>query len=156
MALRLRFLSALVMSCYGPVLAAATGAGGDTPASGPDAAAATAMPPAIGISNVLQMFSALLVVVLAIVVMAWLMRRFNRLGGGSGASLKVLASVSLGQRERAVLVQVGAQQLLLGVGQGNVRTLLVLEEPIALNGTATAGAFAEKLAKALKGDKIDG
>ena len=43
--------------------------------------------------------------------------------------------VSLGTRERAVLIRIGDRQLLLGVAPGNVRTLHVLE-------TAVSGGFA--------------
>jgi flagellar protein FliO/FliZ len=38
--------------------------------------------------------------------------------------------VAVGAKERAVLVQVGRQQLLLGVAPGRVNTLHVLTEPV--------------------------
>jgi flagellar protein FliO/FliZ len=42
----------------------------------------------------------------------------------------VLAEVRLGPKERAVLLKVGATQLLVGVGPGRVNVLHVLAEPI--------------------------
>jgi flagellar protein FliO/FliZ len=73
-----------------------------------------------------------LAVVLALVfAAAWLMRRLRAIQGAGTTGITVLAQTSLGARERAILVQVGSQKLLLGAGPGNVRTLLVLpaDEP---------------------------
>jgi flagellar biogenesis protein FliO len=49
-------------------------------------------------------------------------------------SIEIVADISLGQKERAVLVQVGEQQILLGVAPGRVNTLHVLAEPVAVSG----------------------
>jgi flagellar protein FliO/FliZ len=48
---------------------------------------------------------------------------------GSG-DLRVVAGLAVGPRERVVLMQVGAQQVLLGVTPGSVRMLLILDEPL--------------------------
>jgi flagellar protein FliO/FliZ len=57
----------------------------------------------------------------------------------------------VGQRERVVLIQVGSQQLLLGVAPGRVQTLHVLEEPISVGTASSPGeSFAERLGSALK------
>ncbi len=72
----------------------------------------------------------LVLVVAVIFILAWMMRR---LGAGtlrSNAFLKIVGSVSMGARERVVLVQIGEQQLVLGVAPGRVQTLHVLEKPI--------------------------
>jgi flagellar protein FliO/FliZ len=52
----------------------------------------------------------------------------------------VLADVPLGQKERAVLLKVGAQQILLGVAPGRVNTLHVLAEPIEIAKPSTGGS----------------
>lgn len=72
---------------------------------------------------------ALLAVVGLILALAWLLRRtgFATLGHPAG---RVLASLSLGGRERAVLIQIGKEQLLLGVAPGSVRLLVQFEAPI--------------------------
>ena len=76
------------------------------------------------------LFSLALVVGL-ILALGWLAKRMPGLQRGAGASnLKVVASVALGPRDRAVVVDVGGTQLLLGVGQGGVRTLHTLERPL--------------------------
>ncbi len=86
--------------------------------------------PATGAANLLQVTLSLGLVLAAIFVAAWLMRRlrgFNRVAPGT---IEILADVALGTKERAVLLQVGQQQVLVGVAPGRVNTLHVLETPI--------------------------
>jgi flagellar protein FliO/FliZ len=68
---------------------------------------------------------ALLLVVTLVFAAAWLMRRVMGTPAASSQRIQILAQVSLGARERAVLVRVGAQEVLLGVAPGNVRALHV-------------------------------
>ena len=92
-------------------------------------------------------FSLLLVVGL-ILGLGWLARRMPGMQrGGGNAQLKVVASVALGPRERAVVLDVGGQQLLVGVGQGGVRTLHTLEHPLPAVESAAPSAFAQVLAQ---------
>src|SRR5690606_39085440 len=69
----------------------------------------------------------LVAVLAAILGLAWLLRRFGNFSRLAPGSLRVLAAVSLGGRERAVLLQAGGKQLVLGVAPGRVETLCVLE-----------------------------
>jgi flagellar protein FliO/FliZ len=69
---------------------------------------------------------ALIVVLAAVFAAAWFSRRMHGVGSSRSAALEVIAQLPLGPRERAVLVRVGAQQVLLGVASGNVRALHVL------------------------------
>lgn len=104
-----------------------------------------------------QLIVGLMFVLLCIIVLAWLAKRFNRLQSSSDGSLQVLGGISMGARERVVLVQVGTTQLLLGVAPGRINMLHQLEQPLE---QAEAGAantsnifsgkgFAEKLNFAL-------
>ena len=85
----------------------------------------------------IQVFLSLIVVVGLMFAVLWALRKVNGVGRSVGGHMQVLASVGLGQRERAVLVQVGGQQLLLGVAPGSVRTLHVFDQPV-VDATATA------------------
>ena len=107
----------------------------------------------IGAGNYLQMFFGLFLVVGLIFGMAWFMRRMGKIQGMSDADLKVMGGVSVGQRERVVLLQAGETQLLIGVAPGEIRTLHVLDKPITINtpsGAKGAAGFAEKLHAAIK------
>jgi flagellar protein FliO/FliZ len=106
----------------------------------------------IGFGNYMQMFFGLFIVIGLIVGMAWFMRRMGNMSAVGAGNLKVVGGVSVGQRERIVLVQAGDTQLLVGVGPGTIRTLHVMDEPIvnvSQGGTPSSG-FAEKLHAAIK------
>jgi flagellar protein FliO/FliZ len=106
----------------------------------------------LGAGDVLKVFFALIFVLLLIGVAAWFLRRMSLGNFASHGTLRLLASVSVGQRERVVLVQAGETQLLLGVAQGNVRTLHVFDKPVMPDSNTSVGAenFAERLATVLK------
>ncbi len=72
----------------------------------------------------------LFLVVIAIFASAWLYRRFGQQVGVSSQALKLIGGISLGNRERVVLMKVGDQQILLGITPGQIQKLHVLEHPI--------------------------
>ena len=83
----------------------------------------------IGLDPVFQVVSALGLIVLLIVGGGLAMRRFARQTPVSVSSLRVVASLSLGIKEKVVLIQVGDEQLLIGVTPGELRCLHVFDEP---------------------------
>ncbi len=107
----------------------------------------------IGFGDFAQMFLGLLVVVAAIFAMAWAIRRMGNIQTSVSGALRILGGISLGQRERVIILQVGNKQLLLGVAPGQIKTLYVLEEPIEASGEVKAvnENFAQKLQSMLKG-----
>lgn len=80
--------------------------------------------------SILQIMTYLVLVILIIVGIAWMLRRFGRINSAVNGDLKVLAGLSVGQRERIVLVQAGSVQLLLGVAPGQVQTLHIMDRPL--------------------------
>ena len=108
----------------------------------------------LGAGYVIELVVGLVIVLSAVFVLAWVLRRMGHLGGTLGGSMKVLGGLSVGQRERVVLIQVGDTQLLLGVAPGSVQRLHQLDEPLSLHETSgpvpTPSGFAEKLASVLK------
>ncbi|MGB0468034.1 MAG: flagellar biosynthetic protein FliO [Pontibacterium sp.] len=76
-----------------------------------------------------QLLLGLLAVIALILLLAWIAKR--ALGvPQSGRYMRVLTGLPLGAREKIVLVQVGKEQLLLGVAPGRVSLLTRLEEPV--------------------------
>lgn len=84
-------------------------------------------PEPMSFGGVLNMLLGLLVVIALILGLAWVMRKYGRLPMSNQVDMKVLGGLSLGSREKAVLVQVEGQRLLLGVSPGRVATLHVLD-----------------------------
>lgn len=103
----------------------------------------------LSLESVLQLLLGLGLVLGTIFVIAWLLRRVTLLPG-QHRKLKVVAALSLGQRERAVLVQVGDQQLLLGVAQGQVTLLKSFEQPVIQPETESGTAFSQTLSRYLQ------
>jgi flagellar protein FliO/FliZ len=110
-----------------------------------------ASPDVFSAAYLLQVFASLGVVIGLLFAVLWLLRRFNAVGGSPGGQLSVIASVSLGQRERAVLVDAGGTHLLLGVAPGNVRTLHVFDTPIDIRGSQSGFSKALKHAMTSEG-----
>jgi flagellar protein FliO/FliZ len=103
---------------------------------------------------VAQGLLSLLCVVGLILLLGWLLRgRLRPLRASGRHSLQVLAQLALGARERIVVVQVGEEQLLVGVSPGGLRTLLVLSRPLQVETgvAAPATSFAQRVRDAMQG-----
>lgn len=102
--------------------------------------------------NLLQTTFGLLLVLALMLAVAWLFKRFSSYQVGAQGKMKIVGGVSLGTRERVVLLQVGDRQLLLGVAPGQIRTLHVLDQPLAPEEAPAENAqsFAARLQTALK------
>ena len=87
----------------------------------------------MGAGSLAQVTLSLLLVLGAVFAAAWLVRRLRGLGGPGADAIRVVAATGLGPKERAVLVQVGGQQLLLGVTSQQVTLLHTLTENIDVN-----------------------
>lgn len=73
---------------------------------------------------------ALLLVLGLILGLAWLLKRLPGSGFRPAEGLRVVASLTVGSKERVVVVAVNGEQLLLGVSPGGVRTLHTLATPM--------------------------
>ncbi|WP_036760092.1 flagellar biosynthetic protein FliO [Photobacterium halotolerans] len=93
----------------------------------------------------------LLLVLVLIVFLAWLLRSMKLPGvSGGDNGLQIVRQVVVGQRERIVLIQVGDEQLLIGVTPQNISMLTKLETPLPVSAGAGNGEFAQQLGKLLK------
>ena len=97
------------------------------------------------LATLLRLAAALCVVLLVFWGCARLVRRLNGAGlvggGAAQAGLRVVGALSLGSRERLVLVQAGEEQLLLGVTATSIERLHLLPTPLSVPGDAPAGPF---------------
>lgn len=96
----------------------------------------------LDVGSAVQLVLGLFVVLFLIIASAWLFKRFGRWQSGYTDQLKVVGGLAVGARERIVLIQVGEQQLLIGITPNNIRTLHVLDEPLP---TTKLGGEAEPL-----------
>jgi flagellar protein FliO/FliZ len=97
----------------------------------------TGAPSAAG--GLAQVTLSLMLVLAAVFAAAWVVRRLRNFGRPGAGAINIIADVALGTKERAVLIQVGAQQLLIGVAPGRVNTLHVLAEPVRIDDAQRGG-----------------
>ncbi|UVC29948.1 flagellar biosynthetic protein FliO [Pantoea sp. SOD02] len=96
-------------------------------------------------SLLMTVTGALVLVILLMVTLAWLFRRSGltrRLADSQGA-IHLVASKSLGARERVVLVDIGEQRLVLGVTATQINCLATQARPIeeAISAASAAATF---------------
>ena len=91
---------------------------------------ASQAPAAVGAGSLTQVTLSLLLVLGIVFAAAWVTRRLRGFGKFGNGALHVVTEIAVGTKERVVLVQVGKQQLLIGVAPGRVSTLHVLDEPV--------------------------
>jgi flagellar protein FliO/FliZ len=94
--------------------------------------------------SALPMLGGLLVVVLCIVVLAFFYKKIN-LGFPGSRAIKVVTALSLGAKERIIVIEVNGQQHLIGVTPQQVNHLLTLDEPIHMDNPATTGLSFQKI-----------
>ncbi|WP_313514384.1 flagellar biosynthetic protein FliO [Pseudomonas sp.] len=101
-----------------------------------------------------QMLLGLLLVIGLIFLLAWLLRRVQQIGPHSNQAIKLVSSQALGPRDRLLLVQVGREQVLLGISPGRITPLHVLAEPVLVADAEPASPeFAQRLMELLGKDK---
>ncbi|MBV7572242.1 flagellar biosynthetic protein FliO [Pseudomonas sp. PDM32] len=129
-------------------------------AAEPVATAAAAAAPAVssGVGGQLtQLVFGLLLVLGLIFLLAWLLRRVQQAGpAGKGQVIEIVGSRALGPRDRLMLVQVGNEQILLGLSPGSITALHVLKEPVQVPSTEKpTPEFAQRLLEMLGKDQKD-
>ncbi len=83
-----------------------------------------------------------------ILICAWLVKRVSGITHAGSQQLKVLGALSVGSKERALLISAGETQLLLGVATGSVSLLHVFDEPVVNAAEASVeNSFATTLKK---------
>ena len=91
----------------------------------------------------LQVIGSFVVVILLLVGVLVLLRRFNGVSSQMSGNMRVISSIGVGQRERVVLLQVGEEQILVGVGPGNVRKIHAFDEPVVEPSASTTPSFSD-------------
>jgi len=78
-----------------------------------------------------SMIISLFMVLALIIASAWILKKFN-LTQRSASGMKVITSLPVGHKEKLIVVQVGDEQLLIGVSQQQVTLLKVLDTPLTM------------------------
>lgn len=95
----------------------------------------------------LQMLWGLILIIGIIIGLAWLARRLNMGMIGSVANMRIMGTLSVGTKEKILLVEVDNQRLLLGVTPQQITVLKEMGEAPVL---AQTSDFAQRMQSLLK------
>jgi flagellar protein FliO/FliZ len=102
------------------------------------AKSATATIDPMSSSYLLKLTGGLILVVAVIFVLAWLVKKMNLTPQSQTGVIKVVAGLNLGARERVVLLEVGGEQILVGLCSGRMDKLHTLTTPVDTDSMAVA------------------
>ncbi len=101
-------------------------------------------------NELLRLITGLLVVLLVIVCLSWIVKRLNLVKLSTSKGFQSIASMTLGAKEKIILLKVGERYLLIGVGASTVSTLHDFGEQLPLGFDAeNKTTFAELLKSAV-------
>lgn len=106
-----------------------------------------------GLALLGQVTLVLILIIGIILLCAWLFRKLNGTSLGHSKLLNVVGSVSVGQRERVVIVELKDTWLVLGVAAGNISKLH--EMPAQERPEPQLNSFASRLQQALNKNASD-
>jgi flagellar protein FliO/FliZ len=102
-------------------------------------------------SSLAQLALSLIVIVGLILAISWVLKRLKvSMPRGGRGQIAVLDELTVGARERVVLLRVGDAQVLVGIGAGGVVALTPLSTPIVLKASPPAPVFADRLREFMK------
>ena len=118
----------------------------------------TSAPVTVESTDVMKWLGGLIFVLAVFFLCIWLVRKTNLFNMHSNSQMRIIGGLSLGTKERLVLVQLGSKQLVLSVCPGRVETLHVLEGDECLSDNSTKPSeesFATKFSAAMTGQVRD-
>jgi flagellar protein FliO/FliZ len=104
----------------------------------------------LSIGSLTQLTLSLIAIVGLILAIGWVLKRFKLNAPRGSVDSEILDQLSVGPRERVLLIRIGAAQVLVGVGTSGIVPLTPLSAAIALKAAAAAPAFAERLRDMMK------
>lgn len=107
--------------------------------------------PVVGGGELLNMGLSVALVVAAILLLGWFYSRSRFLGGGASDVIKIVATRSLGTKERLIIVEIADQQILVGITSTAMQTLHAFDAPVCKSKeTPPNSPFKGRLRKALR------
>jgi flagellar protein FliO/FliZ len=91
-------------------------------------------------ANLLQTILALVFVLALLAGLAWFMKRYGPRAVGGSAHLRVVGALSLGGRERIMVVEVGDQWIVVGASPGRINALATMPKQEGVEPSAVLAA----------------
>jgi flagellar protein FliO/FliZ len=104
----------------------------------------------LSVGSLTQLTLSLLAIVGFILLLGWALKRLKVASPRGSGEIVVVDELSVGPRDRIMLIRVGESQVLVGVGASGLVPLTPLAVPIVLKGVPRTPAFAERLREMMK------
>lgn len=109
----------------------------------------------ISSSYLIKLIVGLIFILLLILALGWLIKKTQLTQHSQNGLIKIISAISVGQRDRIALIQVGEEQILIGLTPGRMQKLHTLKSAIDLpqEETTNPQQFAQKFQQILKRDQ---
>jgi flagellar protein FliO/FliZ len=104
----------------------------------------------LSVGSLWQLGSSLFAIVALILVISWALKRLKLAGPRGSGEIAVVGELSVGPRDRILLIRVGESQVLVGISAAGFVPLTPLAAPIVLKGGPEMPPFAERLRDIMK------
>jgi flagellar protein FliO/FliZ len=104
----------------------------------------------LSVGSLTQLTLSLLAIVALILAISWALKRLKLTAPRGSGAIAVVDELSLGPRDRIVLVRVGESQVLIGIGAAGPVSLTPLAAPIEIKPGSNAAPFADRLRDIMK------
>lgn len=84
-------------------------------------------------SYLLKLVFAMVFILLLIFGLVWLMKKMQLTQHSQNGLIQIISAISVGQRDRIALIQVGEEQLLLGLTPGRIEKLHTLKSVVKVD-----------------------
>jgi flagellar protein FliO/FliZ len=93
-------------------------------------------------------------ILLLIFALAWMMKKMQITQNSQNGVINIVSAISVGQRDRIALIQVGEEQILVGLTPGKIEKLHELKQPVAMPQVNPAAQnFSDKFQQLMKRSK---
>jgi len=90
-------------------------------------------------------------ILLLIFALAWMMKKMQWAQNSQNGLIQIVSAVAVGQRDRIALIQIGEEQILVGLTPGKIEKLHVLKNPVDLaDANEPAQKFSDKFQQLMK------
>lgn len=104
----------------------------------------------VSIGSMMQVFVSLAAVLLIFGGIVYVLKKLGGVRTGPGGKMHVIDGVSVGSRDRVLLIQVGEKQVLVGVSPNGISPISVFDETVIDAQQQSENGFAGQLQKQLK------
>ena len=114
--------------------------------------------PALNAGSLMQVFSGLAIVIFIIFMLSVVLKKLNMVPGSSNKLIKIVSGVSINNKDRILLVQVGDEQILVSACPGHISKLHKMKTPVEVDSDASienspSAKFSSLLNSVLSGKK---